>query len=558
MGSFLKTAIALKGSGIKRSFDRATKDPKAAQERLLKKILRKNQHTVFGKAHAFTRVDTPNAFSQTTPIHSHTDLLPHIERMKAGERNILTAEDPIMYNLTSGTTEEPKYLPVTKTGMTLSADLSNQWLYRALKDHPTLLYHSSLIISGSSSEGTTAAGCPYGSASGMIRRGLPRVLRRAFALPHIVSEIKDYDLRYYVIARLALEKEISFVGTPNPTTLVKIAETGIDHQEEIIRSIREGIISLTPFNLGPEDTRILSTINSHLKPNEKRASHLQDILARHGRLLPTECWKELQLIGCWLGGSIGYQAPKLSRYFGDEVPIRDIGYLASEGSFTVPHRDGTSAGILALQNNYYEFLPENESAGQGARPLLSHELEAGKRYKIILTTPNGLYRYDIHDIIEVQEFYNQTPVISFLRKGEDMLSITGEKLHVNHLLKAFSTLRKRDKLTVTQFRAVPNYDEMRYEILVHLGSDLTGEYLRGSLLPTIDKSLSEANIEYASKRKSHRLNPPCIHVMGPSWEDEVRTKFLSCGNRDIQFKWRMVAPEMSEIDVHHIQYSVQM
>ncbi len=559
MGTLQKTVIRIKGCMIKRSFDRATKHPQAAQTKLLLDILRNNRDTEYGKEHAFSRITDADEFAKTVPINTFSDLAPYVERMKNGQRNILTADQPVMFNLTSGTTDKPKYLPITRRGMALTASASSQWLYRGLKDHPSFLDHSLLCISGSPVEGMTRSGIPYGSASGMIYRALPRVLRRSFVLPPVLSEINDYALRYYVMARIALEKEISLIATPNPTTLIKIVETGIQHQEEIVRSIHDGVISCTwPFDRSREDSRILNIITALLKPNRRRARFLQHVIDQHGKLMPLACWKELKLIGCWLGGSIGFQADKLSAYFGEDVPKRDIGYIASEGWITIPYQDNTPAGILALHNNYYEFIPDGESISLGTRILQCHELERGQRYKIILTNPNGLYRYDIHDVIEVHGFYGRTPVIAFVRKSDDMLNITGEKLHVNHFLKALRSMKDEHDMSVIQFRVVPNYEKLRYEILMHIGSGASKEFLRNTILPFIDRSLSEANIEYDAKRKSKRLNPPCIHVMAPSWEQDVRKHFLKAGYPDIQYKWRLFGTQISDLDAKHIQYTVQM
>lgn len=557
MGQLLKTAMWLKGGMIQRSFDRATRAPEAAQTMLLADILRNNQETQYGQEHGFSKISTPDTFATAVPINTFIDLSPYVERMKQGERNILTHDQPVLFNLTSGTTDKPKYVPVTRKGMALVADTSHQWLYHALRDHPTFVDHSIICISGASIEGKTESGIPYGSASGMMYESLPRMLHRSFALPFLLSEIKDYDLRYYVMARIALENEVSFVVTPNPTTLIKLAETGIQHQEEIIRSIRDGVLSNTwPGQKSPEDSRILDIITARLRPNHSKAKLLEQVIQQHSKLLPFACWKELKLIGCWLGGSIGFQADKLAAYFGHDAPKRDVGYLSSEGSITIPYEDNTPAGILALRNNYYEFIPVDATPTTGTRPLQCYELENGKQYKIILTSRNGLYRYDIHDIIEVRGFYNSTPVIAFVRKGDDMLNITGEKLHVNHFIEAFRKLKADNDLSVTQFRIVPNYKDLRHELLIHLGSEVSREFLRDTVLPLIDKSLSESNIEYDGKRKSKRLNPPCFHVMDESWPDDVSRCFIKSGYRDVQYKWRTVATEISDIDVRHIQYTI--
>ena len=559
MGKLLKTALWLKGGLIQRSFDRATMDPQATQAILLKNILRNNQGTLYGTEHGFSKIADSATFASVVPINTFTELAPYVERMKKGERNILTHDQPVLFNLTSGTTDKPKYVPVTKNGMALVANTSHQWLYRALRDHPTFVDHSIICISGAAIEGETVSGIPYGSASGMMYEALPRMLHQSFALPFLLSEIKNYDLRYYVMARLALENEASFIVTPNPTTLIKLAETGILHQEVIIRSIRDGVLTdpwVGQNSSSPEDSRILAIISARLRKNPSKAKLLEQVIQQHSKLLPFACWKELKLIACWLGGSIGFQADKLSAYFGHDVPKRDVGYLSSEGSFTIPYEDNTPAGILALHNNYYEFTPIDTTPTTGTRTLLCHELENGKQYKIILTSSNGLYRYDIHDIIEVRGFYNSTPVIAFVRKGDDMLNITGEKLHANHFIEAFRRLKDAHDLSVTQFRIVPNYKDLRHELLIHLGTEVSQEFLQDTVLPLIDKSLSESNIEYDGKRKSKRLNPPCLHIMDKTWTDDASRCFIKSGHRDVQYKWRTVAAEISDVDARHIQHTI--
>jgi len=544
---------------LKRSLDRATRDPETVQTKLLLDILRRNRDTEYGKEHGFSRIVDPDAFIEAVPINTFADLAPYVEKMKNGQREVLTADQPLLFCLTSGTTDEPKYVPITRMGMAAAEDVSVQWLYRSLGGHPSFLDQSILCITGAPVEGNTRSGIPYGSASGMIYKGLPRVLRRSFVLPFALSEIKDYGLRYYAMARVALEKEVSFIATPNPTTLIRIAETGILHQEEIIRSISDGVLSRArPLEASDDDRRALEVVRGLLKPNRPRARRLEQIIGELGKLMPFACWPDLKLIGCWLGGSVGFQAEKLSTYFGTHPPKRDLGYLASEGSITIPYEDRTPAGILSLYSNYYEFIPDGESVSPGEATLRCHELEQGKQYRIILTNQNGLYRYDIHDVVVVDGFYGRTPVVAFVGKGEDMLSITGEKLHVNHFLCALRNVKDELGVSVIQFRAVPNHEELRYEILMQVGSELSRAFLRDAVLPCIDRSLSEANLEYAGKRESKRLNPPFIHVMDSSWEEDVRGCMQEAGYRDIQYKWRLVAAEFSELDAKHIRYTVQM
>ena len=555
MGQLLKAAIWLKGGRIKRSFDQATLDPQASQVALLQDLLKQNQATRYGQAHRFSAISTFKDYADAVPLNTFQALSPYIERMKQGERNILTADQPVLFNMTSGTTAAPKYVPITKKGINETANRSHQWLYRALKDHPKMLDQAFVCIGGSSIEGYTTSGIPYGSASGMMYESLPRALRGAFAIPFLLSRINDYELRYYAIARLALAREVSFVVTPNPTTLIRMAETGIRHQAEIVRSVRDGVLG-QPFDTHPEDHEILNRIGKQIKPDPARARFLETVIAQQGSLLPYACWKQLKLIGCWLGGSIGYQAAKLDAYFGDAIPKRDLGYVASEGCMTVPYQDTTPAGILALHNNFYEFIPHDESRGKQQQTRLCHELEQGRRYRIILTNHSGLYRYDIDDIVEVCGFYNRTPVIAFVQKGADILNITGEKLHVNHLMAVFRKLDSTCGIPVTHYRVVPNHAQLRYEILIRPDADVARDFWLTSVLPLIDSTLAASNIEYAAKRKSGRLNAPCLHVMDASWVAEASRETSSSRRAGVQYKWRLMAAGMSDIDARHIQYTV--
>jgi len=556
MGILLRSYIRLRGSILKQSFDSLTKDPKAAQRKILLQILRKNQNTEYGRKYNFGNISSEKDYQENVPINSYQDLEPFVEKIINGHNNVLTSDVPVMFNLTSGSTDKPKFIPVVNTTRNLTAELSRQWLFRALQDYPAFLDKYNFTITSSAVEGHTKSGIPYGSASGLQYKNLPRIMRSSYILPFIVSDIQSYELRYYVMARLALEKDISFICTPNPTTLIKLAEIGIQYQGEIIQSIQEGcIFTKLDFEINDNDSKIIDLLNELLTPNQSRAQFLSRVIENNSLLLPYCCWPSLRLLGCWLGGSIGCQADKLSAYYGN-VAKRDIGYLASEGSFTLPYEDGTPSGILALGNNYYEFIPEELTSQENPQILLSHELEQGRKYKLIITNKSGLYRYDINDTVRVDKYYNKAPVLAFVRKTNDVLNITGEKVHVNQMVMAFQKIEKKFNIEIRQFRVVSNLEQVRYDIFIEVGREVAKELFANSILPAIDTFLAESNIEYAQKRKSKRLNPPCLHIMDPSWEAKVRKHLIESGKRDIQYKWQNISSEFFEIDEKYIKLTV--
>jgi hypothetical protein len=372
----------------------------------------------------------------------------------------------------------------------------------------------------------------------MMFNRIPDFIRRFYALPVCVFQIRDYEDRYFLIARCAIRKKVSFLLTPNPSTFIRLADIMTNYAEEIIKAIRDGKAG-RDLSDQPEIQQSLSPV---LAPDPERARYLEEILKTTSALRPRDVWPELKLIACWLGGSVGIQAHKLSAFYGD-LPIRDLGYMASEAHVTLPYQDNTPSGILAIQTNYYEFIPE-EVHGTPYPPVLScDEIEKGKRYAVLLTTSSGLYRYDINDIVEVTGFYHRTPILAFIRKGEDMTNVTGEKMHANHILVAMEEVRRQFNLPVEQFRAVPDFEKSRYCIYIELSANISGDVLRDKAIPLIDQVLAKVNVEYMEKRKSKRLKLPYLAIMQHGWAEAECRKFVQSGKRDVQFKWRVLCAE---------------
>jgi hypothetical protein len=254
--------------------------------------------------------------------------------------------------------------------------------------------------------------------------------------------------------------------------------------------------------------------------------------------LPRDAWPELAFIGCWLGGSAGVQSRMLGPLYGPDVPLRDIGLFASEGRLTIPVDDGDPSGVLALDTMHFELIPEEELDSPRPSVRLAHELELGKRYQLVLSGSHGLYRYDLNDVVEVRGFYHRAPKVAFIRKGRDMLSITGEKLHLNHVLAAVAAAEVATGIKLWQFRLIPDVEKSRYDFLVE-GAGIRLDASAGARLGTaFDQALARENCEYALKRESGRLGMPRTVAMRPGWSERQSRAELVQGRRDFQYKWQ--------------------
>lgn len=552
MPELFKHARVLRGRIASILLDRACSDPEGAQRSFLRRLLQRNAGTVFGRAHHFSSIRTEADFRRRVPVREYEDFRPLINRIINGERNVLTRDAPFMLALTSGTTSEPKYIPVTRTSQSQTASLMSAWLYGADRDHAGLLDHASVGIVGRAVEGHTATGIPYGSTSGLIYKNIPALVRRSYAVPYLVSELDDYDERYLATVSFALARRVSFIATPNPATLLRLAEVAAANQERLVRATHDGTLAFE----GTAQRETCAQLEGMLRPRPERARELEHVIETSGFLRLADCWPDLKLIGCWTGGSAGLRVNRLSRFYGD-VPLRDLGYMASEGRITIPFEDHAAAGVPSLRTGYYEFIAEEEMDSLNPSVLSVHELEAGGRYSILLTSAGGLYRYRINDIVEVAGFRGQSPLLSFIRKAGEMTNITGEKMHVNHFIEAVGDVARQFNLRVEQLRAAPDYDASRYEVYLELEQSSPHALLRDEVLPALDRALAKVNLEYDQKRRSKRLDAPCIHLMARGWAARAARRQILAGRRDTQYKWQILCQERQREDSGEIMATIE-
>ena len=187
--------------------------------------------------------------------------------------------------------------------------------------------------------------------------------------------------------RFAIEAEISFCLTANPSTWIRLAEVAEAHAQEIVRGIYDGTIGAgSGFDLeklSEKDKELVAALNNSLAKNPSRAREIEKVVEKTGTLRPKDAWSHFSLMGCWLGGSAGTQAKRLREHYGD-VPMRDAGFRASEATMSLPIGDGTSSGVMAVHTNFYEFIPEENVEDENPPVLEAHELEVGKFYYILI------------------------------------------------------------------------------------------------------------------------------------------------------------------------------
>lgn len=513
----------------------ATARCRETQHRVLFTKLRRNQSSAFGRTHRFEQIHSIAYFRRHVPVSEYRYYAPYIERVKCGETTAMFGPDTrvLMFAMTSGTTAEPKHIPVTEESL---AEYRYGWMLWGIRTYDSHheIYRCKVLQLASDWDVTrTPAGIPCGSISGLTYSGQKRIVRERYCVPACLVQVRDATARFYAALRYSLVWPVGMAISANPTTLVRLAKLCDAEKAELLRDLADGTLS-NRFDF-PDAVRVqLGAVTSKRHPD--RVCELERIIDRTGHLYPKDCWPQLQVVANWTGGSMGAYLRLYPELWGS-VPVRDIGLVASEGRMTIPLEDGTPAGVLDILHQYYEFIPESEIDSPQPTVLEAHELAEGERYYILLTTSSGLYRYNIHDIVRCVGFLNGTPMLEFLNKGSHFSDIAGEKLSEFQVATAVQQSLGALNLALSAFTLAPCWADPPYYSLLVEANELPSTEVAARLAESLDRRLASMNLEYASKRSTHRLGPISIKLVpARTWEQFVRARLAGRGGTLEQYK----------------------
>src|SRR5579885_1022484 len=194
--------------------------PRQAQLAKLFQILRQNSTSRFGCEHKFEAISNWNEFDARVPVRDYEVFRPYIDRLAQGEKKVLTGEEPRMFATTSGTTDKPKFIPITPTYIKEFRNASVVSGYYLLKNFPGIAEGVVLSMTSPAEDGRTASGIPYGSISGRLFKNEPWLIKKFISpVPYDAYLIDDYESKYYAILRAALQLPVALFYTLNPSTI---------------------------------------------------------------------------------------------------------------------------------------------------------------------------------------------------------------------------------------------------------------------------------------------------------------------------------------------------
>ena len=392
----------------RRRFHDATLDLAGTQRAVLAEIVGADGTSAFGRDHGLHPACSYELFAEQVPVATYADLSPYLDRIAAGEHGVLTTDRVRLLQPTSGSTGGRKLIPYTRTlqrllQRTIAAWIGDLFAGRAAVRRGRAYWSISPAFVP---EPTTAGGLRIGFADDTEYLSGPERLavRRVLAVPPDVTDSGSVvAFRRQTLAHLVTTPDLALISVWSPTFLLALVDELLTATDEVV----DRAATLDP-DRADRARRILGSAG---EPSERVAA----------------LWPRLALISCWADGSSAAFIPRVEALF-PTVELQPKGLLATEAftSFPLLDRDGAA---LAARSHFFEFAPADGDARPptGRSLLLGHQLSVGGRYKPVVTTGGGLWRYLIDDVVEVVGHEGQCPLLRF--RGRAATSdLVGEKL----------------------------------------------------------------------------------------------------------------------------------
>ena len=440
----------------------------AVQQGELVRLIEKAALTRIGRRYDFSSIRTYQQFASTLPLYSYEDLRPQIMRMVNGMKDELWPGACINFAQSSGTSDgRSKYIPITRE--------SFQWNhYLGASDvvsHYLNLNPDSRIFSG-----------------------------KAFILGGSFAN----NLQLKPGVRVG-DLSANLIENMNPlANLMRIPSKKVALMEdwtEKLPCLVEASLNANITNLSGVPSWFLTV--------------LKQVLDKTGKACIHEVWPNLEV---FFHGGIAFE-PYRQQY----EEICDMSrmhfldtYNASEGFFAVQSDWDSTAMLLLLDVGvFYEFLPVEESESETPEVYPIWEIEKGRTYELIITAPNGLWRYRLGDTVTIEQL---NPVkIKIAGRTRSFINAFGEELMVHNADHAIALTERETGDKVLNYTAAPVYaqggDRGHHQWLIEFAHKPANEE---RFMQLLDQHLREANSDYDAKRTGDLFLAPPSLVIAPT------------------------------------------
>ena len=461
------------------------------QVKILLEILKTNKNTEYLKTfetesqilNAENEKELIEKFQNKIPIVNYEDIKEFVEREKSGESNVLLSDKIKLFELTSGSTSDVKYIPYTEKFLKSYMNGVFSWIYNLYQNNKRLFFGSSYwsvspilkreaVTSGGIRVGIEDDTSYFDKVSGFF-------LNKLFTVPKEIKNIQNMeDFLLITAVFLLLSENLAMISVWSPSFLMILLDF-IEKNHKVICQIVKSEDLGTEFfadkNLGNKKyfqiiqkkyrklwkkNRSKFLINyfekyekNILSKNDKtqnleitEKNNENEIIAENKNLETKSgnkivenfvdysvIWEKLSLVSCWADSDSYEIFIKLKEKLNFDkknthLKFQGKGLMSTDCIVSFPLENVENGSVAAYNSFFYEFIQVSGDKLENRSPKLLDELELGERYCVVVTTNAGLYRYNTNDIVEVTGFYHKIPIVKFVGRINNFSDIVGEKL----------------------------------------------------------------------------------------------------------------------------------
>ncbi|MDA0780146.1 MAG: GH3 auxin-responsive promoter family protein [Bacteroidetes bacterium] len=375
-------------------------NPIKTQQKVLMDLIKTAKNTAFGRDHDFESINNYDAFQSRVPINDYEGLRPYVDRMVAGEADVLWQGKPLYFSKTSGTTSGVKYIPITKESMPTHIKTAQNALFHYIHNSGDASFvDGKLIFLQGSPILSKTNGIATGRLSGIVAHYVPSYLQRSRMPSWQTNCIEDWEQKVGAIV------------------------------DETVH----------------EDMRLISGIPPWVK------MYFERLKEKSGKSI-SELFPNFSL---FVYGGVNYEPYRnaLEELIGKKVDSVEL-YPASEGFIAFQDQLDEKGMLLQLNTGiFYEFIEADKIHEENPPRISLADVKIGVNYAIILNTSAGLWGYNIGDTVEFVSLDPYRIIVS--GRIKHFISAFGEHVIGKEVEQAMKNTVKKHQAHVSEFTVAP-------------------------------------------------------------------------------------------------------
>ena len=450
----LKSALAKPfAKRIYKKVQKWANNPIETQNKVFQDLISEATSTQFGKDHDFVSINNHEDFLKRVPIRDYEALKPYVEKMVAGEEDILWKGKPIYFAKTSGTTSGSKYIPITKESMPSHVEAArNAILFYIHETGNSKFVDGKMIFLQGSPVLNEQNGVQLGRLSGIVAHYVPKYLQKNRLPSWKTNCIEDWETKVDAIVEETLPKNMTIIS---------------------------GIPSWVQMYFE--------------KLQQKTGKKVGDI------------FKNFNL---FIFGGVNYEPyrAKFENLIGRKVDSIEL-YPASEGFFAFQDKQNEKGMLLQLNSGiFYEFIKADEFFDENPKRISIKGVEVGINYVMIISTNAGLWAYNIGDTVQFTSTKPYRVIVS--GRIKHFISAFGEHVIGKEVEQAMQEATLNSNVRISEFTVAPQISPKEglpyHEWFIEFENE--PENL-SALAKKIDESLQKQNSYYFDLIKGGVLQP---------------------------------------------------